>query len=134
AEELQKLTVIHICGTYRLFEDGSYKYVIRASSQAVTDSVGAAAYVVRTRPDVKTVAGINDDYAWGRDSWEMFIHALRKLKPDVQVREELWPKAFIGEYSAEISKLQSARPDVIHPSLWGGHMDNFLQPSHTPAL
>ena len=55
AEELKKLTVIHICGTYRLFEEATYKYVIRASSQSVTDSVGAAAYVARTRPDVKTV-------------------------------------------------------------------------------
>jgi branched-chain amino acid transport system substrate-binding protein len=134
AEELKKLTVIHICGTYRLFEEANYKYVIRSSSQAVTDSVGAAAYVVRTRPDVKTVAGINDDYAWGRDSWEMFIHALRKLKPDVQVREELWPKAFIGEYSAEISKLQSARPDVIHTSLWGGHMDSFIKQAQARGL
>ena len=52
AEELKKLTVIHICGTYRLFEEANYKYVIRSSSQSVTDSVGAAAYVARTRPDV----------------------------------------------------------------------------------
>ncbi len=134
AEELKKLTVIHICGTYRLFEEGSYKYVIRTSSQGVTDSVGAAAYVARMKPDLKTVAGINDDYAWGRDSWDMFIHALRRLKPDVQVREELWPKAFVGEYSAEISKLQAARPDVIHTSLWGGHMDSFIKQAQARGL
>ena len=34
AEELKKLTVIHICGTYRLFEEGKYKYVVRSSSRA----------------------------------------------------------------------------------------------------
>lgn len=134
ADELKKLTVIHICGTYRLFEDASPKYVVRASSHGISDSAGAALYALAVKPDLKTVAAINDDYAWGRDSWEMFVHALRKVKPDVQVKEELWPKAFIGEYSAEISKLQAARPDVIHTSLWGGHMDSFIKQAQARGL
>src|SRR2546430_15377688 len=71
------------------------------------------------KPDVKTVAGLNQDYAWGRDSWEIFIRALRKLKPDVQVVETLWPTLFPGDLSAEISKLLTAQPDVVFPSLWG---------------
>jgi branched-chain amino acid transport system substrate-binding protein len=65
------------------------------------------------------VAGLNQDYAWGRDSWDIFIRALRKLKPDVQVVETLWPKLFQGDLSAEISKLLSARPHVVFHSLWG---------------
>src|SRR2546430_14002959 len=71
------------------------------------------------KPDVKTVAGLNQGYAWGRDSWEIFIRALRKLKPDVQVVETLWPKLFQGDLSAEISKLLTAKPDVVFHSLWG---------------
>ena len=136
AEELKKLTVIHICGTYQLFEKNDLKYVVRASSQSVSDSVGAALYALQVKPNLKTVAAINDDYAFGRDSWEMFSHALKKLKPDVQIKDELvlWPKAFVGEYSAEISKLQAAKTDIVHTSLWGGHMDSFIKQAQARGL
>ena len=136
ADELKKLTIIHICGTYHLFEDAPRKYVVRASSHGVTDSVASALYAVAVKPDLKTVAAINDDYAWGRDSWELFSHALKKIKPDVQILDDavLWPKAFIGEYSAELTKLEAARPDIIHTSLWGGHMDSFIKQAQARGL
>jgi branched-chain amino acid transport system substrate-binding protein len=136
ADELKKLTIIHICGTYRLFEDAQRKYVVRAASHGVTDSVASALYAITEKPDLKTVAAINDDYAWGRDSWELFSHALKKVKPDVQILEDavLWPKAFIGEYSAELTKLEAARPDIIHTSLWGGHMDSFIKQAQARGL
>lgn len=135
ADELKKLTIIHICGTYQLFEGATPpKYLVRTSSQSVSDSVSAALYTLSMKPDVKTIAAINDDYAFGRDSWEMFSRAIKKLKPDVQFSEVLWPKAFIGEYSAEIAKLQAAKPDVIHTSLWGGHMDSFIKQAQARGL
>ena len=134
AEELKKLTIIHICGTYRLFEENNFKYVVRTAAHGVTDAVGAALYTAAIKPDVKTVAAINDDYAWGRDSWELYRAALLKEKPNVEIKEELWPKAFVGEYSAEISKLQAAKPDVIHTSLWGGHMDSFIKQAQARGL
>jgi branched-chain amino acid transport system substrate-binding protein len=136
ADELKKLTIIHVCGTYHLFEDTPRKYVVRASSHAVTDSIAAALYAVSQKPDLKTVAAINDDYAWGRDSWEMFSHALKKIKPDVQILDDavLFPKAFIGEYSAELTKLEAAKPDIIHTSLWGGHMDSFIKQAQARGM
>ena len=119
AEELRVLTVLFDCGTTRVFEEAKYKYVFRTAAHTGIDGIGAARYLLTAKPDVKTVAGLNQDYAWGRDSWEIFIRALRKLKPDVQVVETLWPKLFQGDLSAEISKLLTAKPDVIFHSLWG---------------
>ena len=136
ADELKKLTIIHICGTYQLFEKEPRKYVVRASSQGVTDNIASALYAVSVKPDIKTVAAINDDYAWGRDSWDLFSHALKRIKPDVQILDDavLWPKAFIGEYSAELTKLEAAKPDIIHTSLWGGHMDSFIKQAQARGL
>lgn len=127
AEELKTLLIIHICGTSRLFEEGKYKYVFRTSAHQAMDNVSAAYYVLAVKPDVKTIAGINDDYAWGRDSWEAFKRTMLKLKPDIKVVEELWPKLYQGEYSAEITKLLAAKPDVVHSSIWGGHGDAFVK-------
>jgi branched-chain amino acid transport system substrate-binding protein len=127
AEELKVLTVIHICGTHRLTEDRQIKYVFRTSNSQAADSVMAARYVLAMKPDVKTIAGANEDYAWGRDSWEAFRIAIQRLKPDVKVVAELWTKIQAGEYSAEISKLLAAKPDVIHSSFWGGGLITFVK-------
>ncbi|MBI4591120.1 MAG: ABC transporter substrate-binding protein [Candidatus Rokubacteria bacterium] len=127
AEELKVLTVIHICGTHRLTEDRQLKYVFRTSNTQASDSVVLARYVLSVKPDVKTIAGANEDYAWGRDSWEAFKIAMARLKPDVKVTGELWTKIQAGEYSAEISKLLAAKPDVIHSSFWGGGLITFVK-------
>ncbi len=127
AEELKVLTVVHICGTHRLTEDRQAKYVFRTSNSQVADSVMAARYVLAMKPDVKSIAGANEDYAWGRDSWDAFRIAIQRMKPDVKFVAELWTKLQAGEYSAEISKLLAAKPDVIHSSFWGGGLITFVK-------
>jgi len=127
AEELKMLTVVHICGTRRLTEDKPLKYVFRTSNHQAADSVMAARYILATKPGVKTIAGANEDYAWGRDSWDDFKAAMLRLKPDVKVVAELWTRIQAGEYSAEISKLLVAKPDVVHSSFWGGGLVTFVK-------
>ncbi len=127
AEELRVLTVLFDCGTSRIFEDHKYKYVFRTKAHQGLDSVAAAKYILTIKPNVTTIAGINQDYAWGRDSWDTFKRAMQKLKPGVKVVGELWPKLFAGEYTAEISRLLAAKPDVIHSSFWDGDVISFTK-------
>jgi branched-chain amino acid transport system substrate-binding protein len=127
AEELKTLTVVHICGTRRLTEDKPLKYVFRTSNHQAADSIMAARYVLAMMPDVKTIAGANEDYAWGRDSWDDFKAAMLRLKPDVKVVAELWTKIQAGEYSAEISKLLAVKPEVIHSTFWAGGLITFVK-------
>jgi branched-chain amino acid transport system substrate-binding protein len=127
AEELKVLTVVHICGTRRLTEERPLKYVFRTSNHQAADSVMLARYVLSVKPDVKTIAGANEDYAWGRDSWDDFKGAMLRLKPDVKVTAELWTKIQAGEYSAEISKLLVAKPDVVHSTFWAAGLLTFVK-------
>jgi branched-chain amino acid transport system substrate-binding protein len=127
AEELRVPTILFDCGTPQIFEERRYTYVFRTATHATLDSVAAALYVLKTNPDLKTIAGINQDYAWGRDSWELFKTAIIALKPDVRVVAELWPRLYAGEYSTEISRLLALRPDVVHSSLWGGDLVSFVR-------
>ncbi len=120
AEELKKFTILYDCGTPRIFEDASYEYVFRTAAHATQDNVGLALYLKKLGIDVKTYAGINQDYAWGHDSWSDFTAAMKQVYPDATIAAELFPAFGAGQYGTEISALLQAKPDLIHSSLWGG--------------
>jgi branched-chain amino acid transport system substrate-binding protein len=126
AEELKTLLVLFDCGTPRVFEEGSYKYVFRTGPTSTMDNVAAARYALELNPDLKSVSGINQNYAWGQDSWNDFINSMKQLKPDVQVHTEQFPKLFAGQYGSEVSALMVNPSDVIHSSFWGGDMEGFV--------
>ena len=126
AEELKKLTVFFDCGTPRIFEDASYKYVFRTGAMATMDNVAAAMYVTQAKPNMRKVAGINQNYAWGQDSWADFDASIKVLKPGVEVATAQWPQFLSGQYGTEISTLLSSGADVVHSSLWGGDLDGFI--------
>jgi len=134
ADELKTLTIFQVCANYRLFDKGVYKYVFRTAAHAVSENVAAARYVLALKPNLKTIAGMNYDYAYGRDSWDVFKRAILKLKPDVQVVGELWPKFLATEYSSEISRLLALKPDVIHTVNWGAGLTSFINQAETRGL
>ncbi len=127
AEELKMLTVLFDCGTPRVFEEADYEYVFRTHSTASMDNIAAARYVHENIPDLESVAGINQNYSWGHDSWRDFTETLKVLRGgDLEITTEQFPKLFAGQYGAEISALQVNSADVIHTSFWGGDTDAFV--------
>ena len=121
-----KLTVLYDCGTPRIFEERLYHYVFRTGLTATIDSVGAARYIVDLKKNLKSVSGMNQNYAWGHDSWNDFISALKVLKPDIKVKTVQFPKIFQGQYQTEISALMTHPADFIHSSFWGGDLEAFI--------
>jgi len=134
ADELKTLTIFHVCANYRLIDKGVHKYVFRTAAHAASENISAALYVLATKPDLKTIAGLNYDYAYGRDSWDVFKRTILKLKPDVQVVGELWTKFLATEYSAEISRLLALKPDVIHTVNWGAGLTSLINQGETRGL
>ena len=134
AEDLKVLNVMWDCGTEKVLENRRYKYVVRTQSNATADMVATVLYLLRTKPNFKTIAVLNQDYAWGRDSWEIFINTLRAMKPDVQVVAELFPKFGSTDFSSEISRLQALSPDVIFSTSWGGELDTLIRQSAQRGL
>jgi len=126
AEELKKLTVFFDCGTPRIFEDANYKYVFRPPSTSTIDSTAAARYLVGKFPAVKSFGGINQNYAWGQDSWGDFEGAVKDLKPSLKEIDPQFPKLFAGQYSTEITTLLASGADAVHSSFWGGDLESFI--------
>ncbi|MDA8870033.1 ABC transporter substrate-binding protein [Rhizobiaceae bacterium] len=126
AEELKQFTILYDCGTPRVFEERDYEYVFRTAAHATMDNVGLARYLKQSGADVKTFSGINQDYAWGQDSWADFTAAMEQIYPDAKIDAALFPAFGAGQYGTEISALMQQGPDVVHSSLWGGDLQAII--------
>ncbi len=127
AEDLKVLNIMWDCGTEKVLEDRRYKYAVRTQANATPEMVSTVLYLLKQRPNLKSIAVVNQDYAWGRDSWELFRNTLLALKPDVKIVAEMFPRFGATDYSTEISRLQALRPEVILSTAWGGDLDTFAR-------
>ena len=134
ADELKALTVYFDCGTPRIFEEKPRKYVFRASPHATMDNTGAARYLLAKKKDVTLYSGINQNYAWGQDSWRDFVSTMGVLAPKAKVDKELFPKLFAGEFGAEISTLLTSKSQALHSSFWDGDLEGFIYQSEARGL
>lgn len=130
AEEMQKLLVAFDCGTSRLFEEQDYHFVFRTNAHQAIDSIGGALYLTESFPELETIAGINQNYAWGQDSWSHFRDSIMVLRPDVRIVSEQFPKLGAGVYRAELEALAQDKPDVIHSSFWGQDLEDLVFQIH----
>ncbi|HEY4252431.1 MAG TPA: ABC transporter substrate-binding protein [Roseomonas sp.] len=127
AEELKKVTLLWDCGTQRIFEERRYEYAFRTCANATPEVLAPLLYLLKTKPNIRSVAVVNQDYAWGRDSWEIWKTAMDALKPGVRVAAELFPRFGATDYSAEVTRLLALRPDVVFNASWGGDLDTFIR-------
>ncbi|HYH39952.1 MAG TPA: ABC transporter substrate-binding protein [Azospirillum sp.] len=134
AEDLKQPNIMWDCGTQQIFEEKRYRYSFRTQANATPEMVATVLYLLQAKPDFKTIAVVNQDYAWGRDSWNIFSNALKALKPDVRVVAEMFPKFGAPDYSTEITRLSALRPDVILSTSWGGDLDTFVRQAAARGL
>lgn len=126
ADEMKKLTVLFDCGSPQVFEEGSYKYVFRTGATGTMDSVAAAMYLHRRGKEIKAYTGINQNYAWGHDSWDDFKASMDQLYPDAEVLKPQFPKFLAPQMGSEISAVMSSKADVVHSANWGGDADTLI--------
>jgi branched-chain amino acid transport system substrate-binding protein len=127
AEDLKMMNFMWDCGASSILEARKYRYVFRSQANGTPEMLAVLVYLLKTKPDFKTIAVINQDYAWGRESWEIFSTALKVMKPDVKVVAELFPKFGAPDFSTEISRLLALKPDVVLTTSWGGDLDTLVR-------
>jgi branched-chain amino acid transport system substrate-binding protein len=83
---------------------------------------------------IKTVAGINNDYSYGRDNWAAFLAIMKKLGLEVTPVVDLWPKLGETNFTSHVAALQQAKPDLIFSSFWSGDAPILLKQAHAAGL
>ena len=97
-----------------------HPYIFRTASNTTIEG-RTGAELISKWTDVKRVATIAHDYAYGQDITKEFIAHMDKLRPDVEVVDSQWPKLGEGDYPPFINAQMSKKPDVSFSATWGGH-------------
>lgn len=101
-----------------------HPYIFRISSNTDVEGLAGATEMAKWK-DVKTVATIAPDYAYGRDSIAAFVKALKAMRPDIQIVDEQWPKLGEPDFTAFITAQMSKKPDAVYCSLFAGDFVTF---------
>jgi branched-chain amino acid transport system substrate-binding protein len=103
-----------------------HPYIFRVASNTDVEGLAGATEMAKWK-DVKTVATIAPDYAYGRDSIAAFIAALKKLRPDIQIVDSQWPKLGEPDFTAFITAQMSKHADAVYCSLFAGDFVTFTK-------
>jgi branched-chain amino acid transport system substrate-binding protein len=105
--------------------DKLHPYVFRVASTTTIEGRTAAELVAKW--NVKRVATISPDYAYGQDVTKSFVEYLKKIKPDVEIVDQQWPKLGEADYTPFINAQMAKKPEAVFSSLWGGHFVTFAK-------
>jgi branched-chain amino acid transport system substrate-binding protein len=103
-----------------------HPYIFRVSSNTDVEGLAGATLMARWQ-NVKTVATIAPDYAYGRDSIAAFVKELKQRRPDIQIVDEKWPKLGEADFTPFITAQMSKKPDAVYCSLFAGDFATFVK-------
>jgi branched-chain amino acid transport system substrate-binding protein len=103
-----------------------HPYIFRATSNTDVEGLASAQLMARWK-NVKTVATIGPDYAYGRDVTAAFVDDLKKLRPDIKIVDQQWPKLGQPDFTSFITAQLGTRPDAIYCSLFAGDFITFAK-------
>jgi branched-chain amino acid transport system substrate-binding protein len=96
-----------------------HPYIFRLASNTDIDGSSGAAVIAKWK-DVKRVATIAPDYAYGRDAVAAFIDYIKKARPDIEIVDQQWPKLGQSDFTPFITAQMTKHPDAIFCDVFGG--------------
>ena len=108
----------------------------RLCRQGIHDSIAGGSYAAK----IAKAKGLNKwgtsspDYAYGRDSTELFMEYLKHFYPQAELTVEAWPKLFQPDYTEVITKVIQAKPQALYSCLWGGDLTSWIDQGNIYAM
>jgi branched-chain amino acid transport system substrate-binding protein len=126
AKENKMVFVVPVVKTDQLVTPANlHPYVFRTASNTTIE--GRSAAEIMAKWNVKRVATMSQDYAFGQDVTRAFVTHLKKLRPDIEIVDQQWPKLGEADYTPFINAQIAKKPEAIFTSLWGGHFVTFVK-------
>ena len=96
-----------------------HPYIFRLASNTDIDGRTGASIIAQMK-DVKRVATIAPDYAYGRDAVSAFVEFIKKARPDIEIVDQQWPKLGQADFTPFITAQMSKKPDAVFCDVFGG--------------
>jgi branched-chain amino acid transport system substrate-binding protein len=120
AKENKVVFIAPVAKTVKLTApENLHPYIFRVASNTEIEGQAAAALVAKWT-DVKKMGTIAPDYAYGRDAVAAFTAHLKKLRPDIEIIDQQWPKLGEPDFTAFISAQMGKKPDAVFCDVFGG--------------
>jgi len=126
AKENKIVFVVPVVKTDQLTAPANlHPYVFRTATTTTIE--GRTAAEIMAKWQVKRVATMSPDYAFGQDLTRAFVAHLKKIRPDIEIVDQQWPKLGEADYTPFINAQLAKKPDAVFTSLWGGHFVTFAK-------
>ena len=103
-----------------------HPYIFRVASNTLIEGRTGASLMAKWQ-DVKKVATIAPDYAYGRDAVGAFVEYLKKLRPDIEIVDQQWPKLGEADFTAFITAQMGKKPDAVFCDVFGGDFATLVK-------
>lgn len=127
AKENKIVFVVPVVKTDQLTsKENLHPYVFRTTTNTTIEG-RTAAEIMAKWPNIKRVGTMSPDYAFGQDVTRSFVTHLKKIRPDIEIVDQQWPKLGETDYNPFINAQMAKKPDAVFSSLWGGHFVTFAK-------
>jgi branched-chain amino acid transport system substrate-binding protein len=127
AKENKIVFVVPVVKTDQLTApENLHPYVFRTASTTTIEG-RTAAEIMAKWPNIKRVGTMSPDYAFGQDVTKAFVAHLKKIRPDIEIADQQWPKLGETDYTPFINAQMAKKADAVFSSLWGGHFVTFAK-------
>lgn len=108
------------------------KTAFRVARQGIHDAVAGGTYAsaISKAKGLKRWMTCSPDYAYGRDNTAEFLEFAKVFDPSIEVVDQVWPKLFAADYTENITKILSVKPQAMYSALWGGDLVAFIEQSN----
>jgi branched-chain amino acid transport system substrate-binding protein len=108
------------CSRYTFRTTTNLIHQQRATAKMVADNIAGDGESV-------DVHGVNPDYVYGQQSWDVFRNVYPELNSAANITGSEFPAFLKGDYNQEIQAILDENPDIVHSSLYSGDMISFIQ-------
>jgi branched-chain amino acid transport system substrate-binding protein len=103
-----------------------HPYIFRLASNTDIDGRTGASIIAGWK-NVKRVATIAPDYAYGRDAVGAFVDFIKKARPDIEIVDQQWPKLGQSDFTPFITAQMAKKPDAVFCDVFGGDFVTFAK-------
>jgi branched-chain amino acid transport system substrate-binding protein len=103
-----------------------HPYIFRLASNTDIDGRTGAS-IIASWKEVKRVATIAPDYAYGRDAVAAFVDFIKKARPDIEIVDQQWPKLGQSDFTPFITAQMAKKPDAVFCDVFGGDFVTFAK-------